>query len=328
MKTDRPIIELINEFLENLDVRDTARKRYRENLTVFITWLVKNSADIRNPKRSEVILYKESLINAKKAVTTIDTYLVPVRQFFKWLENEGIYDDIAAGVHSPRRYQGYRKSYLSADQVNGLLRSVNRGTIQGKRDYAIINLMVQTGLRCIEISRMDVADVVSVKAKGWTLMIQGKGHIAKDREVNVPNDLMGPVWEYLKERDITPGENPPMFINHSHNKGGERFTQLSISKIIKRYMRSVNIDSVKLTAHSLRHTAAINAIKAGAKINEVQSMLGHRYSSSTDIYLRALEAETAQEGTAIRLLGNYYKSAQKKSKRKRNGSAQHPGSDL
>jgi integrase/recombinase XerD len=322
MNTDKPILALMEEFLENKDISDTARRRYRENLTMFITWLTRNSKDIHNPKRSEIILYKEGLIAAKKALTTIDAYLVPVRQFFRWLEDQQIYDDVAAGVHSPRRYKGYRKSYLTVDQVNALLRSINRETIQGKRDYAIINLMVHTGLRCIEISRMDVADASCLRSHTWTLMIQGKSHLAKDREVNVPDEVMGPVWIYQTERHTPPGENPPMFVNHSYNRKGQRFTQLSISKITKKYMRAIGIDSLKLTAHSLRHTAAINAIKAGAKINEVQSMLGHVNSASTDIYLRALEAETAQEGTAVRLLGNYYKSAQKNRKRRQNNIEQ------
>jgi integrase/recombinase XerD len=325
MNGDKPILQLMEEFLENQDIRDTARKRYRENLKMFITWLTTHADDIRNPKRSDVINYKEDLIRSKKAVTTIDAYMVPVRRFFYWLEEEGIHDNIAAGIHSPRRYQGYRKTYLNADQVNDLLRSVSRATIAGKRDYAIINLMVNTGLRCVEVSRMDYNDILIGK-NSYTMLIQGKGHLDKDRELKVPETLFVPVLEYLAERTIPDGSNPPMFVNHSYNAKGERFTQQSISKIIKRNLRRMDIDSPKITAHSLRHTAAINAIKAGAKITEVQAMLGHRNSSSTDIYLRALEAESIHEGTAVRLLGDYYKKAQKNKKPGQNRSVtQHDG---
>jgi integrase/recombinase XerD len=320
MRTDKPILQLMDEFLANQDIREASRKKYRENLQVFIGWLTRNCEDIKNPKRSEVIRYKQSLIDSKKAVTTIDAYMVPVRQFFKYLEEEKIYDDIAAGIHSPKRYVGYRKSYLSAEQVNRFLASINRTTVTGKRDYAIINLMCNTGMRCVEVSRMDLIDVKPSK-DGFIIELQGKGHINKDRYIHIPECLMFPIHNYLIERsDLNGKNNPPMFINHSYCSNGTRFTQLSISKIIKRYLRAIDIDSKKLTAHSLRHTAAINAIKAGAKITDVQSMLGHRYSSSTDIYLRALEAETAQEGTAIRLLGDFYKGGNKKGKSKGNQS--------
>jgi integrase/recombinase XerC/integrase/recombinase XerD len=314
MNTDKPILELMDEFLANQDIRDTARKRYRENLQMFISWLTRNCEDVKNPKRSEVIRYKEHLIQSGKAATTIDTYLVPVRKFFRYLEEEHIYDDIAAGVHSPKRYLGYRKMYLKAEQVDDLLNSIERSSLTGKRNYAIINLMVNTGMRCVEISRMDLCDITPAKT-GFVLMVQGKGHIAKDRSINITESLMFPIHNYLIERkDLNGTNNPPMFVNHNYATTGKRFTQLSISKIIKRYLRAIDIDDKKITAHSLRHTAAINAIKAGASVIQVQSMLGHRNSSTTDIYLRALEAETAEEGTAIRLLGDYYKRAQKNHK--------------
>jgi integrase/recombinase XerD len=314
MNSPKPILSLMDEFLANQDISETARKRYRENLQMFIAWLTRNCEDIKNPKRSEIINYKQSLINSKKAATTIDTYMVPVRQFFRWLEDEGIYDNVAAGIHSPKRYQGYRKEYLQAEQVDLLLRSINRQTISGKRDYAIINLMVNTGMRCTEISRMDLLDIKPEK-KGFRIAIQGKGHINKDRSNYIPESIMFPIHNYLIERsDLDGTNNPPMFINHSFYSKGLRFTQLSISKIVKRYLRLIDIDNPKITAHSLRHTAAINAIKAGASISEVQQMLGHRNSITTDIYLRALEAENEEEGTAIRKLNDYYNRKHNKGK--------------
>lgn len=314
MNSDKPILALMDEFLANQDINPNARKRYRENLMIFISWLTVHCSDIRNPKRSEIITYKRHLIDSKKAVTTIDAYLVPVRQFFKWLEAENIYDNIAAGITSPRRYAGVRKSYLQAEQVAQLLASINISTIIGKRDYAIINLMCNTGLRCIEISRMDLLDIKPYK-DGFRVEIMGKGRISKDRSITIPECIMFPIHNYLIERtDLDGKNNPPMFINHCKTFRDRRFTRLSISKIIKKYLRAINIDSSKITAHSLRHTAAINAIKAGASIVDVQSMLGHRDSRSTDIYLRALEAESAEEGTAIRLLSDFYKNSKKKKK--------------
>lgn len=313
MKTDLPILDLIDEFLENIDIRDASRRRYRENLKVFVVWMTKNSPDVRQPRRAEIINYKEYLIKSRKALTTIDTYMTPVRGFFKWLESEGIYENVAAGVHSPKRYHGYRKTYLQAQQVMQLLAAIDRSTIVGKRNFAIINLMVRTGLRCVEVSRMNWHDIL-VRKKGYTLLIQGKGRLIKDRELNVTDDIMTPIFEYHIERREAEGIDHPLFVNHSYYMKEERISRLTISKIIKKYFRMINIDDKKMTAHSLRHTAAINAIKAGAKIPEVQSMLGHVNSQSTDIYLRALEAESAEEGTAVRLLENYYRNAIKQPK--------------
>jgi integrase/recombinase XerD len=237
MNTDKPILQLMDEFLANQDIRETARKRYRENLHVFIGWLTRNSEDLHNPKRYEIINYKEYLIQSGKAATTIDAYLVPVRQFFKWLEEEKIYDNIAAGIRSPRRYAGNRKDYLQADQVDELLSCISRSSITGKRDYAIINLMCNTGMRCVEISRMDLMDIKPSK-DGFNVAIQGKSHINKDRSVTIPNEVIVPVLNYLSDRpDLDENTNPPMFVNHSYCSPNTRFTRYSISKIIKKYLR-------------------------------------------------------------------------------------------
>jgi integrase/recombinase XerC/integrase/recombinase XerD len=314
MNSPKPILQLMDDFLANHDVHESTRKRYRENLQMFIGWLTRNCTDIKNPLRADILRYKQYLIDSKLATTTIDAYLGPVRLFFTYLEEAKIYDNVSAGVHSPRRYLGYRKDYLRSEQVNALLISIDRSTITGKRDYAIISLMCNTGMRCVEVSRLDYLDIQKAKA-GYSIAIQGKGHINKDRSIAVPDVLIAPIREYIHNRTMYLS-NPPLFVNHSYVANNTRFTQLSISKIIKKYMRAIDIDSSKLTAHSLRHTAAINAIKAGAKISDVQSMLGHRHSYTTDIYLRALEAESAEEGTAIRLLHDYYKSNKINDKRR------------
>lgn len=312
MNTTKPILTLMDEFLANQDIRETARKRYRENMHIFISWLTRNAADIRNPKRSEVLQYKEHLIQSGRATTTIDAYLVPVRQFFRWLEGEKIYDNIAAGIRSPIRHISARKRYLSVEQVNQLLSSIDRTTIQGKRNYAFMTLMLNTGMRCVEISRMNLVDIALHKSC-YVIAIQGKGHINKDRDLKIPGSLYLPLYDYIAARqDVTGEACQPVFVNHCVNN--KRITPLTISKIIKKQLKQIQINDSKYTAHSFRHTAAINALKAGANLVEVKSMLGHKNSRSTDIYLRALEEESAEEGTAVRLLADYYKNNNKTKK--------------
>ena len=313
MNSSKPILQLMDEFLSNKDVRENSRKKYRESLTVFITWLTCN-ADVRNPLRSDIIRYKQSLIDSGKVPSTVDSYLVSVRQFFKYLEELGVYDNIAAGVHSPKKYQGYRKGYLTPENVNRLLSSINRASIFGKRDYAIINMMVRTGMRCVEVSRTNIKDMFPEGEK-WVIYIQSKGHFEKDRPLGLTGKVVAPITEYLNAcDDVT--EAAPMFHNHSYVSTDTRITTLTISKIIKKYLRSIGIDSSKITAHSLRHTAAITALRNGATLSEVQHMLGHRSPDTTMIYLRAIEEELRREGIAVGRLDNAYESGQNSTKTK------------
>jgi site-specific recombinase XerD len=230
------------------------------------------------------------------------------------LEETGICYNVAAGIHSPKRYLGYRKEYLKPDQVTRLLTTINRLSIQGLRDYAVVNLMVRTGMRCTEVSRTNIKDLL-IEVNNWIIYIQGKGHMEKDRALGLSLKVVNPIKEYISALGEV-DESGPLFRNHSYISSNTRLSPVTISKFVKRYMRSIGIDSPKLTAHSLRHTAAITALKNGATLYEVSRMLGHRSIETTQIYVRAIEEEMSREGTAVRRLDNAYDTAKKNSKSK------------
>jgi len=300
MNTEKPITQLMNDFLANQDIRENSRKKYRDNLHVFIGWLTRNG-DPKNPLRESVIRYKEWLIQSGRTPSTIDNYLAPVRQFFEYLVAERIHVGIGR-VKSPKK-EGYSKEYLKPPQVIALLQSIKRDTIYGQRDYAIINLMVRTGMRCCEVASANVSDLKK-EDESWILYIQGKGRWAKDRAIGVTPKIVDPVVQYIEDHEMQ--NDSPLFLNHSYISRNTRITTLTISKIVKKYLRGIGIDTLKISAHSLRHTAAITALKSGADILEVRAMLGHKRIETTMTYQRAVEEERAREGTAIRLMDDAF----------------------
>jgi integrase/recombinase XerC/integrase/recombinase XerD len=302
MNTDKPILQLMDEFLANQDIRENSRKKYRDNIHVFIKWIVVN-ADVSNLQKEAIIRYKNWLIDSGRTPSTVDNYLAPVRQFFKYLAECDIYKNIAVDVRSPKKGSGYSKDYLRPDQVNQLLGSINRNTVCGSRDYAIINLMVRTGMRCIEVARANIGDL-KFEEDRWVIYIQGKGRWAKDRALGVTDRIVDPIVEYLGNPRLT--QDLSMFVNHSYISNHTRITTLTISKMVKKYLRAIGINTVKISAHSLRHTAAITALKSGADLLAVKSMLGHSKLETTIIYQRALEEERGRDGTAIRLIDDVY----------------------
>jgi site-specific recombinase XerD len=301
MNSNKPILVLMDEFLAQHDVRENSRKKYRDNLHVFIGWITRN-CDVRNLEKQNVIEYKKWLIEQGRTPSTVDNYLAPVRQFFSYLADCNIHKNITRGVKSPRR-EGYSKEYLKPSQVRDLLSAINRNTTNGLRDYAIINLMVRTGMRCIEVTRSNVKDM-RIEDDNWVIYIQGKGKWAKDRCLGLTDKIVTPIAEYISAHELQ--EDSPMFLNHSYVSSNTRITTLSISKIVKKYLRAIGIDTVKVSAHSLRHTAAITALNNGAEILDVQSMLGHKKIETTMIYQRAIESERGRKGGAVRLMDDAY----------------------
>ena len=303
MNSDKPILVLMDEFLANQDIRENSRKKYRDNLHVYINWLTRNVDNVSSPSKADIIKYKEYLINSGRTPSTVDNYLAPVRQMYKYFADSEIYKNITIGVKSPKKDGGYSKDYLKPELVSRLLASINKTTDKGLRDYAIINLMVRTGMRCIEVARADVKDL-NLEEGRWLLQIQGKGRWAKDRALGVTDKIVNPIAVYIEAHQLQNGS--PLFLNHARVSNNTRITTITISKIVKKYLRAIGIDTVKLSAHSLRHTAAIIALKSGADILAVQSMLGHRKVETTMIYQRAIEEERGRDGTAIRLMDDAY----------------------
>ena len=292
--------QLILMFLEELDIKESSRKNYKTTLRVFTRWLVTAKIDVRSPTRANIIAYKSYLKSLNLAATTLDNYLSSVRQLFAWMERRGFYENIAAGVHSPKRYKGFRKEYLQEQEVFHLLKSIKLQRVIDYRDLAIIALMVTMGLRSIEVCRLDVEDV-QMGNNGFKLRVWGKGRDEKDRVIgSVPDFVMDYFNDYLLQRKHT-GKSP-LFVTHK----GNRLNTMALSRIIKKRLETAQLKRPGVTMHSFRHTAGITAIRHGADLQAVKEMLGHSSIDTTMIYLSAIEREKTLSNSAIQTLGNTF----------------------
>lgn len=303
MKTDKTINQLINEFVAEKDVLEATRKQYKTNLEQWFRWLNIQKVDVRNPRKSDAISFKDFL-NKTKSIYTIASYVTVLKLFYKWLEDQDIFENIAAPVKFPKRSGKHTKDYLRADQVIQLLESMPLKTISDFRNYAIVNLMLRTGMRRCEVVRMNVEDMIS-ESNVYQLHIQRKGRTSKDQTITLNKEIVDPIHDYLSQRNSVK-ETDPVFINHSRYNATHRINEDYISRLAKESMRRIGINRKDMTCHSFRHTAAITAIKAKALPYEVQQMLGHRSGSTTEIYFKAAEAETMSNNPAITAIALSY----------------------
>jgi len=271
----------LQAFLQSLDIRESSKETYRRQLREFLRWcLAKNCSA---PEREDIIEYRTLLREEKQlAALTISGYLTAIRRFFQWLEACKKYPNVAQGIKGPKRKPGFKKDILTLDQIKLLLDSIDRSTLTGKRDYAILNLMIRTGLRTIEVVRTTKADLTQ-QAGCPILMIQGKGHDSKDDFVVLTFNAQQPIKEYLAARK-TLKNNDSLFASHCTKNYGKSLTTRSISRIVKNRLRAIDIDDARLTAHSLRHTAITLSLLAGATAQEARTMARHADINTTLIY--------------------------------------------
>jgi len=266
-------------FLASLDVKPRTKETYRKALNRFMVWIKDNN--IGQPTRTDILQYKTYLLENYTACT-VSSYLTAVKSLYTYLEAEKISPNIANGIKGAKHQQGFRKDPLTVEQVKNVLAEIDTSSITGKRDYAVINLFVRTGLRTVEVARANIEDIRQESGEAL-LYIQGKGRDSKDDFVLLTEATLRPIREYLKLRGET-SSTEPLFISHSNKNYGGRLTTRSISRIVKDNLREANIDSERITAHSLRHTAVTLSLLAGATIQEAQSMARHKSINTTLIY--------------------------------------------
>lgn len=277
---------LVATFIATQDVKESSRKLYTRTLSQFFVWLERSSKNIQNLTRQDILEYKDWLLEQNLSSLTISSYITATRKFFEWAEAEKFYPNIAKGIKTPRRVQAFKKQHLTDSKSSELLSHFQNLSL---RDYAIVNLILRTGLRTIEVVRADIGDI-TFKGERRILKIWGKGHTEKDDFVVLSDKAYQPIKDYLATRKgAKSGE--PLFVSNSDRNSGGRLTTRTISGICKEGLKAIGLDGKEFTAHSLRHTTAVAILKHGGQITDVQSVLRHTSPVTSQIYTESVKEE-------------------------------------
>lgn len=288
---------LLERFIAFAGVMPKTQSTYKTALRQMFKYFMAN--EIEKPTREDLIEWRDKLIADKKSPSTVQLYLTSCKIFFRWLAQEGIFPNIADHLKSGVKIShDHKKDALSAPQAGSLIQSVKGDSLKCKRDRAIIALMVSSGLRCIEVVRADVGDMVNQFGRDF-LLVQGKGHFQKDAQVLLPLQVVNLIQEYLQARGNVE-DSEPLFTSCANRNRGSRLSSQTLSKMVKANLRAAGFDSKRLTAHSLRATAATTMIIAGVELTQVQQVLRHVNVNTTLIYNKAVQRlkNTAEQTAA------------------------------
>lgn len=295
------IDELVGKFIDSQDVKASSKQCYRRTLKQYFNWVDSKSYLLSEIARPQLLQYKDELLGSKLSSLTVGSYITSVRRFYEWTEANKYYPNVAKGIKTPTRKQQFRKQPLLPDQATALL-----SYYQGKalRDYAIVSLLLRTGLRTVEVIRANLEDL-TYKGSQRVLLVQGKGRDEKDNFVLLTEKAYQPIAEYLATRGtVSPSE--PLFTSTSNNSKGGRLSTRSISFIAKEGLKAIGLDEKSFTAHSLRHTTAVNILRGGGSLEMAQMTLRHSNPATTQIYTATLNEERRLEKSGEALLDSLY----------------------
>lgn len=278
--------DLLSYFVSTQDVKESSRRLYSRTLKLFFEWVEEKGKVIAGLTRTDILEYKEELFGKGLSSLSVASYLTSLRKFYEWAEAEKLYPNIVKGVKTPRRVQTFKKQHLTEEKSGELLSHFESLSL---RDYAIVNLILRTGLRTIEVVRADVGDI-TFKGGRRILRVWGKGHDTKDDFVVLTDKTYEPIKRYL---DTRKGAKPtePLFSSDSHRNSGERLTTRTISGLCKGGLKAIGLDGREFTAHSLRHTTAVTILKNGGDLTQAQNVLRHTSPTTTQIYVESIKEE-------------------------------------
>lgn len=282
--------DLFARFADYMDVNpNTTLKNYTVYVRAFMRWL--SDQGIRQPKREDIKAYKEylNICTSERTGSTLSAgtraqYLRAVKQFFKWTETEGLYPNVADNIKGVKlRAVGHHDAF-EPDQIERIWETIDTTTETGCRNYAIMRILSANGCRIIEIHRADIGDLQVIDGTTF-LSIQRKGHEEKDERIALPKGAASALREYLTLYRSGAKKGDPLFTSTSNNNGG-RISEPSLSQIIKDILKAAGYDDHRLTAHSLRASAATMLTEKTGDINRGQMLLGHTSPAMTARYVQ------------------------------------------
>ena len=258
---------------------------YRRSLNEFQRWFARQQPRFRFRTKG-VRAYKKYLMEERElSQVSVSTYLTALRRLCQYLVDAGyLEENTAKAVKGNRRPDRHTRKVLTETDIEELLSVLDTETPIGKRDEAIIYLMLYAGLSEIEIVRADVGDLEQT-LMGWYLRVQGKGHEVKDQEVPIDPPVLEKVQAYHDTRGKV-GTGDPLFVSHGHRSAGARLNTRSVRSRINTHLKKAGIKRPGVTPHSLTHTAALIWLNDGMPVEEVKERMRHGTLDTTMIYYR------------------------------------------
>jgi integrase/recombinase XerC len=278
-------------FLNALSGKNRSRatiRAYQTDIQQFLSYLHETNVSIHTPADVEKVDIVEYLsILARKELTGIARArkMSALREYFRFLEGVGvILKSPTTGIDTPKREKNSRQ-YLRSDEYTKMLSLAGANP----RNYAILQVFLQTGIRVSELAHLKIEDIDFVKP---AITVRGKGK--QEREIALEKKGIHALKSYLAVR--VDRISPRVFLNYQ----GEPISERGIRKLVVKYRKEAGITK-KASCHTLRHTFATYKAEKGVSPFQLQQWLGHANLNTTQIYvhLGKQNAKKVMEQTSL-----------------------------
>jgi len=282
---------MLRRYFEALELRDYSTetiKKHRLQLNDFIHWC--EDRDLKQPRditRKIIQNYQRHMLHQidkrgnKFSFRNQHARVCSIRGWFKWLlKNEHIPYNPSTDLDLPKLARRLPKNILTQKESEAILSQADVNDPRGIRDRAMLETFYSTGMRRMELVRLQVHDLD--QERGVVAIREGKGK--KDRIIPIGDRALNWINKYLAEVRsdfVVDFGNSSLFLTSY----GNEFSGSSMSILVRKYIDSAAIGKTG-SCHMFRHTMATLMLENGADIRYIQEMLGHSNLETTQIYTR------------------------------------------
>ena len=279
------MIEIINNYKDYLLQNDKSENTvyaYVTDVNLYSKYLEKKEMNLYTSDNVAIMGYIQHLLNQGKSERSINRIVISVRSFYGYLKSRSLVNDIPKISYKSSRTTKKLPQILTVDEVDKIIRSVDKDGPKGIRDNALLELMYATGMKVSELISVNVEDVNLDLS--FVKCIDNK-HF--ERLIPIGRSACRAIEEYLAIRDqVADAGVTNLFVNLN----GQKLTRQGIWRIVKEYSHRAGIDK-DVNLNTFRHSFAVHLLQNGANVRAVQKLLGNQVLTYMDTYYEIINSD-------------------------------------
>ncbi len=276
------IIESYKEYLLNNEKSENTVYAYVTDVNLFIKFLKTKDMELYTTDNVAITGYIQSLLDGGKSERSINRIVISLRSFYGFLKTKGKISDIPKITYKSSRTSKKLPQILTVEEVDRIIKSVEKNGVKGIRDNALLELMYATGMKVSELISLDVEDINLDLS-----FVKCTDNKHYERLIPIGRSATRALEEYILVRDeVAESGVNKLFVNLN----GKGLTRQGIWRIVKEYSHKAGIKK-DVNLNTFRHSFAVHMLQNGANVRAVQKLLGNQVLTYMDTYYEIINSD-------------------------------------
>lgn len=279
------MIEVINNYKNYLLKNDKSENTvyaYVTDVNLYSKFLEKKEMNLYCSDNVAIMAYIQHLLNQGKSERSINRIVISLRSFYGFLKGESLVTDVPKIKYKSSRTTKKLPQILSIEEVDKIIRSIDKDGNKGVRDNALLELMYATGMKVSELIGVNVQDINLDLS-----FVKCRDNKNLERLIPIGRSAIRALEEYFSIRDeIAESDVDNLFVNLN----GHKLTRQGIWRIVKEYAYKAGV-SKDVNLNTFRHSFAVHLLQNGANVRAVQKLLGNQVLTYMDTYYEIINSD-------------------------------------